>query len=62
MPKHTDMPVVSAMVCVRIRATLEWYVPADVFRTRWNVYGVSRERPESFEDVLVIGLGIAANR
>jgi hypothetical protein len=60
--KHTEIPLVSAIVCVRTRMRFEGYVPAVVRRMSWNVYEVSTESPESFVEKLLSALGIAARR
>lgn len=62
LPKQTEMPDVSVMVCVRTRRTFDGYVPAVVRSMSWKVYSVSSWRPESFVDVFESGDGMAARR
>ena len=61
-PKHTQIPDVSVMVCVRTRSRFDWNTPAVVRRTSWKVYSVSICSPDSFVEVFVRGEGMAASR
>ena len=62
LPKHTDIPEVSNMVCMRTRRKFEGKVPAVVRRTSWKEYSVLISMPECFVDMLVIGKGTAERR
>ena len=61
-PKQTDMPEVSAMVCVRTRRMLEGNVPAVVRSMSWKEYSVLMSIPECLVDVFVNGEGTAESR
>jgi len=62
LPKHTQMPDVSVIVCVRTRIRFEGKTPAVVRRMSWKEYSMLISRPESLVEVLVMGDGIAASR
>ena len=62
LPKHTEMPDVSLMVCVRTLSTFDGNVPAVVRKTSWKVYSVFSSRLDSFVDVFCWGAGIDASR
>ena len=62
VPKQTETPRVSSIVCVRVVTMLEGKLPAVVRRMSWNVYGVLIESPESFVEVFSKGLGMRARR
>lgn len=61
LPKQTQMPDVSVIVCVLTRSKFEGYVPAVVLNTSWNVYSLPSSSPDSFVEVFVRGEGIAAS-
>ena len=62
LPKQTDIPEVSDIVCVRTRRRFEGKVPAVVRRMSWKEYSVLISMPECFVEVLVIGEGTAERR
>jgi hypothetical protein len=62
LPKQTQIPEVSCIVCVRTRMRLEGYVPAVVRRISWNLYSVLISMPECFVVVFVITEGTAERR
>ena len=62
VPKHTEIPDVSVIVCVRTRMMFEGYVPAVVRRMSWKVYSVFCSSPESLVEKFVRGCGMAVRR
>ena len=62
LPKQTQIPEVSDMVCVRTLRTLEGYVPAVVRKMSWKVYSLSTSRPDSLVEVSRNGAGTEAKR
>jgi hypothetical protein len=62
LPKQTEIPDVSVIVCVRTVITFDGYTPAVVRSMSWNVYSWSMSSPESFVEVFCSGAGIGARR